>query len=153
MFGKSFGGINYRQKAKILKLEGQLLESEEILRGILSHVPDHPTMDKTNALASLANILAETGRHEEEATLREKNFFDDVEKYGIAHKFAIESCEELGQCYTELERYDDAIYLFQQTIEKLALIQGSETDFRNAYAEELSNWILWVEKMRGEAES
>jgi hypothetical protein len=72
------GRIYYRQKAKILRLEGQLLESEEILRGILNHVPDHPTMDKTNALLSLANILAGTGRREEEATLREKSFFDDV---------------------------------------------------------------------------
>ena len=146
------GRVYYRQKAKILRIEGQLLESEEILRGILNHVPDHPTMDKTNALISLAKILAETGRQEEETTLREKIFFDDVEKYGIAHKFTTESCEDVGQCYTELGRYDDAIYLLQQTIEKLTLIQGGETEFRNAYTEELSNWILWVEKRSREAE-
>jgi tetratricopeptide (TPR) repeat protein len=146
------GRVYYRQKAKVLKIEGQLLESKEILRGILNHAPDHPTMDKINALASLANILAETGRQEEAATLREKKFFDDVEKYGIAYKLTIESFEELGQCYIELGWYDDAIYLFQQTIEKLALIQGSETDFCNAYTWELRDWILRVEKRRRKAE-
>jgi hypothetical protein len=83
--------------------------------------------------------------------LREKLFFGDVEKYGIVHKFTIEMCEELGQCYTEPGRYDDAIYLFQQTIERLALIQYSDPDCPNAYTEELSNWILRLEK-RGEAE-
>jgi hypothetical protein len=151
-FKNASGRIYYRQKANLLRVEGQLLESEEILRGILNHVPDHSTMDKSNALAYLADLLTETGRQEEAAILSEKIFFDDAEKYRIAHKYTIRSCKELGHDYTELGRYDDAIYLFRQTIEKLALIQGDGTEFRNAYTEELSNWILWVEKRRGKAE-
>jgi hypothetical protein len=143
-----WAGTYYGQKAMVLRVEGQLVESEEILRGILGFVPDHPTIAKFNALDSLADLLTETGRLEEAATWREKLFFEYVEMCGIAHKFTFWSCEKLGTCYTKLGRYDDTIHLFQQTIERLALIQGSEADFCNAYTQELNNWILWVEKRK-----
>jgi hypothetical protein len=148
----SSGRTYYRQKAKLLRIEGQLLESEEIFRAILNHVPDHPTVGKTNAMYHLACLLTETGRQEEAATLWEKMFFEDVEFLGFANKDTILSCEHLGRFYTKFGRHDDAIHLFQQTIERLALIQGSDPDFRNAYIEELSDLILWVEKRRGEVE-
>jgi tetratricopeptide (TPR) repeat protein len=141
-----WAGTYYVEKAIVLRIEGQLLESEEILRGILNRGPDHPTTVKFNALDILAALLTEIGRQEEAATLGEKLFFECVEMYGIAHKFTIWSCGKLGTCYTKLGRYDDAIYLYQQTIERLALIQGSETDFCNAYTQELNNWILWVKR-------
>jgi tetratricopeptide (TPR) repeat protein len=66
-FKNASGRIYYRQKANLLRVEGQLLESEEILRGILNHVPDHSTMDKSNALAYLVDLSTETGRQEEAA--------------------------------------------------------------------------------------
>ncbi|KAN0106744.1 TPR-like protein [Hyaloscypha variabilis] len=148
----SSGRLYYKQKAKLLRAEGRLLESEKIFRDILNHGPDNPTVGRNNALYHLASLLTETGLQEEAAALWEKLFFEQVEFKGIAHNTSIADCECLGHFYTKFGRYDDAIHLFQQTIEKLVLIQGNDPDFCNEYIEELSDWILWVEERRREAE-
>jgi hypothetical protein len=44
-----------------LRIEGQLLESEEILQGILNHLPHYLTVGKINALHNLAELLKEQG--------------------------------------------------------------------------------------------
>jgi tetratricopeptide (TPR) repeat protein len=140
------------EKAQILGLEGQLLESEAILRTILTHTPGHPDLDIINATYRLANLLQDTGRVEEAVPLWEKIFLEDTEIYGIAHKYTISECGDLGFCYAELGRYDDAVRHFQQTIEILHLIEDGDPASRDAYTQDLRGWISEVEEMKEEAE-
>jgi hypothetical protein len=94
----------------------------------------------------LADTLMRTGREPEEVTLREKVFFTGVEMHGIEHRFSKLDCYELGFCYTRQGRYDDAILLFKQTVEKVALSNLGGPDFRHEYIDRLQDWIIWVEK-------
>jgi tetratricopeptide (TPR) repeat protein len=136
------------EKAEMLGFEGQLFESEAILRTILAHPPRHPNLDIMNAMRQLADLLQGTGRDEEAVPLRERAFLDYIELYGVAHKYTIWDCETLGFCYAKLGRYDDAVHHFQQTIEILALTEDGDPASRDEYTQELHGWISEVEKMR-----
>jgi tetratricopeptide (TPR) repeat protein len=102
-------------------------------------------------MEKLADILTRTGRELEAETLLEKAFFMIVEMHGIEHKFSKWDCEKLGFCYARQGRYDDAIFLFEQTIEKLTLSNLGDPDFRNEYIDELQDWIIKVEGMKEDA--
>ncbi len=73
----------------------------------------------------------------------------EIQLCGIEHRFSREGCEILGFCYANLGRYDDAVYHFRQTIEKLSLDQEVSPESRAAYAETLHEWIQKVEDMKG----
>jgi tetratricopeptide (TPR) repeat protein len=142
----------YVEKAKVLRAKGQLLESEEILRATLRQAPSHPDWDIMDSMALFADLLRQTGRRTEEATWRQNVFLMGIELYGIDNRYSRWDCEDLGFCYADLGRYDDAVHHFHQTIEKLALCQGGDSDDRACYIEDIREWICEVEERRTEDE-
>ena len=143
----------YDERAEVFRAKGRLLESEEILRGILRNAPNHPDWAIMNKMQKLADFLTETGRGAEAVIWMEKIFSMGIELYGITHRCSREDCKQLGFCYAKQGRYDDAVKHFQHVIEKLALSEGGDAYSRSAYTEELRGWIVVVEEMRGEAEA
>jgi hypothetical protein len=142
----------YLKKASLLKAKGQLLESEELLRAILRQAPSHPDWEILNTMNILVNLLRQTGQRTEEAKWRQNIFLMGIELYGIDNDYSRRDCEQLGFCYANLGRYDDAVHHFQQTIEKLALRQDGDSDGRASYIEKIRRWICEVEEMREEDE-
>jgi hypothetical protein len=104
----------FREKAEVLRIEGRPLESEETLRTIVHHSPDHPTPSKVITLERLVRLLTETNPITEVLFWIEKISLMDVEMYRLEHKYSQGACEQLGLCYASLGCYDAAIYLFQQ---------------------------------------
>jgi tetratricopeptide (TPR) repeat protein len=141
------------EKARVLKSEGRLIDSEEILRAILRHAPDDGNNSTLCAMEELADVLEKTGQQGEGMSLREKIFIKAIEVYGIQHSYSRRDCEQLGFCYAKQGRYEDAILHFQQITEKLALSNECDLDSRNAYIEDIRGWIFEVEKMREKAQA
>ena len=138
----------YLEKAYFLKAKGKLLESEEILRAVLRQTPGNPDWDIMNSMELLADLLRITGRRTEEAKWRQNIFLMGIELYGIDREHSKWDCYQLGFCYADLGRYDDAVHHFQQTIEKFALRQDGDSDARASYIEVIREWICEVEERR-----
>jgi len=141
----------FRQKVLVLKSEGRLLESEEILRAVLKHTPDYSDYETMLTMKHLADLLEETGQQAERTTLREKVFVMREKIYGIQSQYSRWDCWKLGLCYAEQGRYEEATVHFQQTIEKLAICNDGDLDSRVAYIEELRGWISELERVKAEA--
>jgi tetratricopeptide (TPR) repeat protein len=148
-----FSWSHYIEKARLLKFQGRLPESENILRAVLRHAPEHPDGDMLEAMDWLADLLTETNRKKESVVWREKAFLMSTDMYGVEHVFSRFVCEKLGFCYAEVGRYEDAIVHFQQTAGKVALSKTGDPDSRNKYIEEIRDWISEVEEMKEEAEA
>ena len=88
-------------------------------------------------MRQLADLLMKTGREPEAETLREELFVMGAEIYGIEHKYSSWNCEQLGSCYANQGRYDDATLHFQQTIEKVALSNAGDRGSLEAYIEQI----------------
>jgi hypothetical protein len=100
----------------------------------------------------LADLLRQTGRRTEEAKWRQNVFLMGIEICGIDNMYSRRACGDLGFCYADLGRYDDAVHHFHQTIEKLILCQGRSSGDRASYIEEIREWICEVEERRKEEE-
>ncbi|PMD53854.1 uncharacterized protein K444DRAFT_131084 [Hyaloscypha bicolor E] len=142
----------YVETVHVLRAKGQLLESEEMIRAILRQAPSHPDWEIMNSMELLADLLRQTGRRTEEAKWRQNIFLMGIELYGIDNRYSRWDCEDLGFCYADLGRYDDAVHHFQQTIEKLALRQDGDSDDRASYIKKIREWICLVEERRKEDE-
>ena len=140
----------FLEKARVLKFEGRLRESEEILRAILKHRPNYPGVNVTITMMELADILMEAGQQEEGTTLWENIFFMDVEIFGIEHKYSMYDCEKLGFYYANQGRYDDAILHYQLTKEQLVLSKVDNPDTRDDCIRDIQGWIAEVEEMKRE---
>ena len=150
-FSKRYCADYYCEKAKVLKARGQLAESEALLRAALEKLPP-ASVSAANLMQQLADLLIGTaGRKADALPWMEKLLLFSNQTYGIEHKYSRYDCEQLGFCYAELGRYDDAIHLFQDMVEKLALIQGGDCGKRNAYAAELRGWIEEIEEIRADS--
>jgi tetratricopeptide (TPR) repeat protein len=147
-FETHFCWIYYEEKAELLKAKGYIFGSEAILRAVLSYAPDHPDWDILEAMEMLVDILTRTNRTMEATIWMEKLFLMGIDMYGIEHRYSKGDCEELGFCYAELGRYEDAIVHFQQTAEKVAISQTGDPKSRNEYIKEIRGWISKVEKMK-----
>ena len=148
-----FCSFHFYEKARALRFEGCLSESEEILRAILRHAPDHRSNNIIIATDELADILMRTGREPEAVILQEKVFFTGVELHGVEHRYTKWCCWQLGFSYARQKRYDDAILLFKQTVKKVALSNQGDPDFRDEYIDKLQGWIVDVEEMKEEAQN
>jgi tetratricopeptide (TPR) repeat protein len=148
--GRPSCSLHFLEKALTLKAEGRLAESEEIFRALIRHAPNPRDLNIVIAMRELANILERTSREPEAVVMWEKVFSAVVESFGIEHKFSKRYCNQLGFCYARLGRYDDAIVLFKQTAEKVALSNPGlgDSDFRNKYVNDLQTRILKVEQMK-----
>jgi tetratricopeptide (TPR) repeat protein len=140
----------YIEKAKLLQHLGRFLESEDILRGILRHAPDHPGLEVFKAMTQLIKLLMETNQLAESVVWQEKAFLMRTEIYGFGHRFSQVSCKILGFGYANLGRYEDAILHFQQTAGKVTLSQTEDAESRDDYIDKIRGWISEVEEMKEE---
>jgi len=140
----------YIEKAKVLRYLGRFLESEDILRGILRHAPDHPGLEVFKAMTQLIKLLMETNQLAESVVWQEKAFLMRTEIYGFGHRFSQVSCKILGFGYANLGRYEDAILHFQQTAGKVTLSQTEDAESRDDYIDKIRGWISEVEEMKEE---
>jgi tetratricopeptide (TPR) repeat protein len=149
-FNDHLSWIYYIEKAKVLRYLGHFLESEDILRCVLRHAPDHPAIEVSNAMKHLAELLIEIGRSAEAVIWQEKIFLMDTEIYGVGNRISQNNCKLLGLGYANLGRYEDAIVHFQQAAGKLALSQTEDAESRDDYIKKIRGWISKVEKMKEE---
>ncbi|PMD26009.1 hypothetical protein NA56DRAFT_642238 [Hyaloscypha hepaticicola] len=150
-FSKRYCARYYCEKAKVLKARGQLAESEALLRAALLELPP-ASSSAANLMTQLAGQLMETVDRKADALPWMKKLYSCfIQRFGVEHKFSRYHCKRLGLYYAELGQYDDAIHLFQDMVEKLALIQGGDCGKRNAYAAELRGWIVSIEEMRADS--
>ncbi len=150
-FGKEYCVLYYCEKAKVLEAKGQLTESEALLRAALVELPP-ASSSAAEVMQQLGNLLIDTaGRTADALPLLGRVFLFSNQRYGVEHRFSRYDCEELGFSYAEQGRYDNAIHLFQDMVEKLALIHGGDYGKRNALAAELRSWIVSVEEMRADS--
>ncbi|KAE8452714.1 hypothetical protein EG329_013973 [Mollisiaceae sp. DMI_Dod_QoI] len=143
----------FRQKARVLRFEGRLRESEEILLAILEHAPDYPNGAIMDTMEMLVDILMESGREEEAITLRGNIFSMAVELYGIEHRYSKDESEELASYYANQGRFNDAILHFQKIVEKLAASNMGDSDSRDDYIQDLHDRIAELERRKLEKES
>jgi tetratricopeptide (TPR) repeat protein len=143
-FSKQYCADYYCEKAKVLEARGQRAESEALLRAALANLP--PASESAATLMQqLVDLLKGTASRRADALpWMEKLLLLSNQTYGIEHRYSRYDCGQLGFYYAELGQYDDAIHLFKEMVEKLALIQGGDCGKRNAYAAELRGWILEV---------
>lgn len=149
-FSKQYCTFYYCEKARVLEANGQLAESEALLRAALVKLPP-ASPSAANLMQQLIYLLEETDRTADALPWMEKMLLFSNQRYGIEYRYSRYRCEQLGFCYAELGQYDDAIHLFQDMVEKLALIQGGDFGERNAYAAELRGWIVSIEEMRADS--
>jgi tetratricopeptide (TPR) repeat protein len=139
----------FHQKARVLKYEGRLRESEEILRAILKHAPNYPDFTITLTMMELAEVLMESGQEEEVITWWESIFSMTVKLFGIEHRISRYRSMKLGFSYADRGRFDDAILHFQQDMEKLAPSDLDDPGSRDDYIQDLHCWIdevVWMKR-------
>jgi tetratricopeptide (TPR) repeat protein len=147
--GSFYGNRFCCRKADSLYAKGDLLGCEELLRTTLKHTPSPISWDSVNSMEKLAELLEDSGRGIEALSWRERIFLMEIQMCGVEHRWSRKDCKTLGFCYANLGRYDDAVYHFRQTIEKLSLDQEGSPESRSAYAGTLHEWIRQVEEMEG----
>jgi hypothetical protein len=121
-FSKEYCAGYYSEKAKLLEAKGQLAESEALLRAALAKLPP-ASQSAANLMEQLACLLINTTDRKADALpWMEKVLLLSNQRYGVEHWYSRYCCKQLGSCYAQLGRYDDAIHLFQYMVAKLALI-------------------------------
>jgi tetratricopeptide (TPR) repeat protein len=140
------------QKSELFRAQGMLAESEEILRTMLKHAPDHPDIDMRNGMQQLADLLIEMNRRTEAVTWMEKMLLMDRKMYLDVYREYLWTAWELGDCYAELGRFEDTIALHKQIERQVALSQWGDPNSRSKDIERVRGWIDRVEMMRREAE-
>jgi tetratricopeptide (TPR) repeat protein len=143
----------FHEKARALRFEGYLCESEELLRAILCHAPDRKNKNTMLVMLELADTLTRSGREAEAITLKKQAFCMRLEMFGVEDRGSEWHCWELGFCYARLGRYEDAIAIFNETIEKVALETLTDYEYRDRFINQLKHWISKVEAMKKEAQN
>jgi tetratricopeptide (TPR) repeat protein len=139
------------EKAKALIIEGRQHESEKILQDVLSQAPDHPDMCILNTMKLLASLLKHNYRGAEAVMWYKKIFLIEVQMYGINNKYSMEDCREVGICYVDLGRFDDAIIHFEQAAKMLVHSQAGDSDSRIDHLVGLWIYVWGVHSMREKA--
>ena len=145
--------VYFYEKARALRFEGYLCESEELLRAILCHAPDRKNKNTMLVMLELADTLTRSGREAEAITLKKQAFCMRLEMFGVEDRGSEWHCWELGFCYARLGRYEDAIAIFNETIEKVALETLTDYEYRDRFINQLEHWISKVEAMKKEAQN
>ena len=144
------------QLARSIAAQGQYQESEDMLRTVLKQQSiilgeSHPyTLSTTWGLA----MLFEEMDYLEEATiLYEKSFWGDLDLYEPDGRNTISSCDYLGWCYEKQGRYDDAMKLYRQLVERIQAVKGNDHPAIakiQGWMESVQNQLLEEEDMSGE---
>lgn len=99
---------------------GRLEESEKLYRTLVSERErqrgDYPNFD---LYRGLAEVLKELGNFEEATIYSEKILDLRLRTYGVDHQATLRECFRLGDCYEELNRFNDSLRLYQQMIDRI----------------------------------
>ncbi|KAE9373142.1 hypothetical protein N431DRAFT_406481 [Stipitochalara longipes BDJ] len=156
---KRFQGILERSRRSFLhyqnevactkRLVGDLDESEEILRDLLSHYQSTMSPNRRiNIIQELGEILCETNRLEEATSWFQQEFAVLLDNIGLENSLTKTSCKKLGLCYAELGRYDEANEHFEQMIRRLGFENPQSIHNRQEYIREIEGWMKEVDDMR-----
>jgi tetratricopeptide (TPR) repeat protein len=105
-----------------LYAQGKLEEGEEIFREVWSlhcKLFGESAFSSLYTVKGLALVLKKMDRIGEAIAWSENLFGRSLDLYGPEHEWALDACEDLGECYEKEGRYADALELYQQMVEKL----------------------------------
>jgi tetratricopeptide (TPR) repeat protein len=137
------------EMARAWRLEGRLHDSENMLQELLES--QGSTMGRNRRLrtmASLAETLTLGGRLQEAARWYKEIYILDINVYGIAHKYAMQSCKDLGFCYAQQAQYDQAMLLFEETKENINLNTSENLELRSSNIDTVQLWIHRIQRMK-----
>jgi tetratricopeptide (TPR) repeat protein len=141
----------YYEMARMLKLQGRFYESKDILEGLLRSQGITMTPNGRGVIMKfLAETLMLSGRAQEAALWYKEVYLLDTITYGFTHKFGMRSCKDLGYCYAQQKQYDQAIFHFEKTIEKVNLNTCEDPGLRSSCIGRVRRWIRRVESMKTE---
>jgi tetratricopeptide (TPR) repeat protein len=131
--------------------QGRYRESEDIFRAVLKQQSkllgeSHPsTLITAWRLAESLYAMD----HIEEATIwYEKTLWGEVDVYGPDGSYTIASCGALRNCYEMQGRYDDAMELCQQLVERIQAVKGND----DPAIAKLQGWIEGTQNLLLEEE-
>jgi tetratricopeptide (TPR) repeat protein len=132
----------------MLKL-GMLHEGEKLYRALISFSAESrdgewSCLELSNLYHGLAKALMRTGRVEEAIHWYQKALEERLTCYGANDVLTRHTCRSLAWCYQDQGRYDDALKLYHQMIDK---IRQSGEDPDGAYAEFESEILRIQERM------
>jgi tetratricopeptide (TPR) repeat protein len=142
--------FNYQYMlAHVKGLTGELNSSEVILRDLLRlHGTSMSVGLKTSIITALARILKGTDRLEEAISCFETGLVMSWEYFGHGNPVTKSSCRNVGLCYAELGRYDEALVHFERMIERIVSEDFQSISNREEYIKEINGWLCEVEDMR-----
>jgi tetratricopeptide (TPR) repeat protein len=136
------------EMARAWRLEGRLHDSENMLQELLES--QGSTMGRNRRLrtmASLAEVLTLSGRLQEAARWYKEIYLLDINISGIAHKYTLQSCKDLGFCYAQQAQYGQAMLLFEETIENINLNTSEDLELRSSSIDTVQLWIHRIQRM------
>ena len=87
---------------------------------------ERPTIDLLKTISKLADIFRNTACFIEAIPLYEECFQEFFEIRGLSDHCAVDTIDNLGLCYEESKRYDDALDLYQRSIDQIRSLEGEE---------------------------
>jgi hypothetical protein len=102
---------------------GRMAESEQIFRAVValqskSACEAHP-LGLSGGYSGLARFLMMMGQFEEAVCFYETIFQARLEAYGAGSPQTISTCYFLGNCYENLQRYQDAWQVYRQAVDRI----------------------------------
>jgi len=114
--------LEERRAWSMLKM-GNLVESEKLFRDLVSiysiEKVEANRRDLVNAWYGLANVLSETGHIKEATGWYEKSFHTRISSEEAIHSAAVSTGCKLAHCYETHGRFDDALNIYNQMIDKI----------------------------------
>jgi tetratricopeptide (TPR) repeat protein len=132
---------------------GKLHEGEKLYRALISFSTEcrdgqWSSSNLSDLYQGLAKALMRTGRVEEAIPWHQKALEGQLTCYGANDALTQATCWSLGWCYEDQGRYDDALKLYHQMIDK---IRQSSEDLDGANAEFESEILRIQERMEQSA--
>jgi tetratricopeptide (TPR) repeat protein len=137
--------------ARSIAARGKYLESEDIYRTVWKQQSKLLGESHPQALFTawgLAISLENMERLEEATIWYEKSFWGDLGVYGPDGNDTIRSCYWLGRSYEMQGRYDDAMKLYRQLVERIQAVKGND----HPAIAEVKGWIERVQSRPLEGE-
>lgn len=109
------------QRAWIMARMGNLIESEKLFRVLVSlYSREGRSINKAlDVWGGLAYVLWMTGQKDEAIAWYKKVFEFRLSRYGASHPDTADSYCSLGDIYEECGRYDEALKLYHEMIDKI----------------------------------
>jgi tetratricopeptide (TPR) repeat protein len=134
-------------------MAGKLAESEEIFRDLVLRNAQNGKISKTlNIWSGLAAALEQQGKVDEAITWYEKSFRARLASFGPCNSRTVSNCSDLGRCYENEGRYNDALQLYRNVISSIKETTGDENDEQdpNELIAKVERWIQEVKEIAEE---